>query len=234
MVTASTFRLPGILAMTVATVDAMSGGRVELGLGTGWYEAEHRAFGVPFPNLGERFDRLEEQLTIITGLWSTPDGERFSFNGQHYQLTDNPALPKPVQRPYPPLIVGGLGHRRTPTIAARFAKEYNAPPFTSVADVESAFCRARRACEARGRDPSSLLYSAAQPVIIGSDGYLRRKAVEHGFKLADLRSGGLVGSAAEVVDKIGRFEELGASRLYLQLLNVHDFEQLVLVAEQVL
>src|SRR3984957_15588577 len=114
LVSSSTFRWPGILAITVAQVDAMSGGRVELGLGTGWYDGEHTAYGIPFPPLGERFARLEEQLSIVTGLWATPVGETYSFAGEHYQLADSPALPKPVQRPHPPVIVGGGGASRTP------------------------------------------------------------------------------------------------------------------------
>ncbi len=109
MMSSATFRLPGPLAITVAQVDQMSGGRVEFGLGAGWYEAEHTAYGIPFPPLRERFDRLEEQLAIITGLWGTEEGETFSFEGTHYQLTDSPALPKPAQRPRPPVLLGGAG-----------------------------------------------------------------------------------------------------------------------------
>ena len=102
LVTSATFRQPGLLAIQVAQVDAMSGGRVELGLGAGWYDAEHAAYGFPFPPLGERFERLEEQFAILTGLWGTPIGETFSFDGRHYHVKDSPALPKPVQRPHPP------------------------------------------------------------------------------------------------------------------------------------
>src|SRR5215813_155960 len=153
-----TFRLPGPLAVTVAQVDQMSGGRAELGLGTGWFDAEHTAYGIPFPPLGERFARLEEQLEILTGLWRTPIGERFSFAGTHYQLQDSPGLPKPEQRPGPPIILGGAGARRTPQLAARFASEYNVP-FHSVRDSAAAFARVREACEASGRAASSLTYS---------------------------------------------------------------------------
>ena len=156
MVTAATFRLPGVLAIQVAQVDAMSGGRVELGLGTGWFEAEHTAYGIPFPPLGERFDRLAEQLEIVTGLWASSGP--FSFSGTHYTLTDSPALPKPVQSPLP-VIVGGGGPKRTPALAARYAAEYNVP-FASVAGTEEAFGRVRAACADAGR--SSLpIFSAA-------------------------------------------------------------------------
>ncbi len=140
LLTAATFRLPGPLAITVAGVDQMSGGRVELGLGAGWYDDEHRAYGIPFPRLGERFERLEEQLAVITGLWSTPLGERFSFTGRHYQLVDSPALPKPAQAPGPPIIVGGGGATRTPRLAATFAQEFNMP-FSSVADTGDQYDR---------------------------------------------------------------------------------------------
>jgi F420-dependent oxidoreductase-like protein len=157
LVTSATFRLPGPLAISVANVDAMSGGRVELGLGAGWYEAEHTAYGIPFPPLGERFDRLEEQLEIITGLWSTPEGERYSFSGRHYSVTDSPALPKPAQTPRPPVIIGGGGPRRTPALAARFADEFNLP-FAPVARFVEQRDRVRSACEASGRDPESLVY----------------------------------------------------------------------------
>ncbi len=152
LVTSATFRLPGMLAVQVAQVDAMSGGRVELGLGTGWYDAEHTAYGVPFPPLGERFERLEEQYAVITGLWGTPEGETFDFAGKHYQLVDCPALPKPVQRPHPPLIVGGGGPKRTPRLAATYADEFNLP-FCSPSDTEAQFARVRAVCEERDPRP---------------------------------------------------------------------------------
>ena len=130
MVTSATFRYPGPLAISTAQVDEMSGGRVELGIGAGWLEAEHRAYGIPFPPLGERFDRLTEQLEIVTGLWATPIGTKFNYRGAYYGLTDSPALPKPAQRPHPPIIIGGLGAKRTPALAARFANEFNLPGLT--------------------------------------------------------------------------------------------------------
>ena len=153
LVTAATFRLPGPLAIAVAQVDAMSGGRVELGLGSGWYDAEHTAYGIPFPALGERFERLDEQLAIVTGLWTTPVGERFSFAGRHYQIADSPALPKPVQAPRPPLVVGGWGRARTPALAARYADEFNVP-FPQLADFAPQVGVVRAACESAGRDPA--------------------------------------------------------------------------------
>ena len=167
MVSSATFRQPGPLAITVATVDAMSGGRVELGLGSGWFGVEHTSYGIPFPPVGERFDLLEEQLAIVTGLWATPPGETFSFGGAHYSLADSPALPKPVQSPLP-VIVGGKGRLERRQLAARFAAEYNVP-FDTLEVTGACFDRARRACEAVGRDPSSLVLSAAQTLAVGAD-----------------------------------------------------------------
>jgi len=234
LVTPVTFRLPGPLAITVAQVDRMSGGRVELGLGTGWFDAEHTAYGIPFPPLAERFDRLEEQLEVVTGLWGTAEGKTFSFSGSYYTLTDSPALPKPVQRPRPPVLIGGGGERRTPRLAARFADEYNVP-FDTVEASVAAFERVRRACQEAGRDPGSLVYSAAQTVCCGRDeAELARRAQATGEQLADLRQSGLAGSPAEIVDKLGRFARAGAERIYLQVLDLHDLGHLELIAAEVM
>ena len=190
LVSPVTFRLPGPLAVSVAQVDAMSGGRVELGLGAGWFEREHAAYGIPYPTAApERFDRLEEQLEIITGLWSTPVGETFSYDGRHYQLADSPALPKPVQQPGPPIVIGGSGKRRTPALAARFAAEYNAN-FTVPDDGAAQFARVRAACEEIGRDPATLVLSAAHTVCCGRDeAEFARRAAAIGRDPAELRAG---------------------------------------------
>lgn len=234
LVTAATFRLPGPLAIAVANVDQMSGGRVELGLGTGWFEEEHAAYGIPFPVLGERFDRFEEQLRIVTGLWETPAGKTFSFEGAHYRLADSPALPKPAQRPHPPLIIGGGGARRTPRLAAHYANEYNVP-FMVLDDTRSAYERVRAACEQGGRDRRSMVFSAAQVVCCGrDDAELRRRAQAIGRDVGELRDNGLAGSPAELVDKIGRFAEIGATRMYLQVLDLDDLDHLELLASEVL
>jgi F420-dependent oxidoreductase-like protein len=233
MVSSATFRLPGPLAITAATVDTMSGGRVELGMGSGWYETEHRSYGIPFPPLGERFDRLEEQLAIVTGLWATPPGGTFSYDGRYYQLLDSPALPRPVQQPRPPVIIGGKGPRRTPALAARYADEYNVP-FDTPDVVAACFDRARQACEAAGRDPSTLTLSVAQTLAAGSsEAEARRRAAAIGQDLDALRSGGLAGTAQEVADKVGRFRDLGASRVYLQVMDLADLDHLRLVADDV-
>ncbi|HET7246165.1 MAG TPA: LLM class F420-dependent oxidoreductase [Streptosporangiaceae bacterium] len=229
-----TFRLPGPLAIAVAQVDQMSGGRAELGLGTGWFDAEHTAYGIPFPPLAERFGRLEEQLRIITGLWETAEGGEFSFDGTYYSLSSSPALPRPVQRPRPPVLIGGAGQRQTPRLAAAFADEYNIP-FASIPDSTAAFGRVRQACQEAGRDPGSLVYSAAQTVCCGRDeAELARRAEATGQPLAGLRQSGLAGSPAEIVDKLGQFAAAGATRAYLQVLDLHDLDHLELLAAEVM
>jgi alkanesulfonate monooxygenase SsuD/methylene tetrahydromethanopterin reductase-like flavin-dependent oxidoreductase (luciferase family) len=233
MVTSATFRLPGVLAISVAQVDQMSGGRVELGLGAGWFEAEHAAYGIPFPPLAERFDRLEEQLAVVTGLWATPVGERFSFAGKHYSLTDSPALPKPVQRPRPPVIVGGKGTRRTPRLAATYADEFNVA-FTSLEDSAAQFQRVRAACEAAGRDPGELVYSVAQTVVCGSDeAEVRRRGANIGREGDMLRASSLAGTPDEIVEWLEQFAAIGAERVYLQVLDIDDLDHVALLASEV-
>ncbi len=230
LVTPVTFRLPGPLAVSVAQVDQMSGGRVELGLGTGWFDAEHDAYGIPFPPIGERFEMLEEQLKIITGLWTAT--EPFSFEGGHYRVVDSPGLPKPVQRPRPPIIMGGFGAKRTPRLAARFADEYNVP-FRALDDTGPAYRRVLEACEAAGRD--SIVLSAAQTVCAGADdAEIARRARAIGQDEAELRAIGLAGTPAEILDKVGRFAELGAERIYLQVMDLSDLDHLELLAAEVL
>jgi len=227
LVTAGTFRLPGVLAITVAQVDQMSGGRVELGLGTGWYDDEHTAFGIPFPPLGERFERFEEQLQIVTGLWAatTP----FSFSGRHYSLTAAPPLTKPAQERLP-IIIGGGGAKRTPRLAATYADEFNLP-FGSLEATTEQFGRVRDACGETGR---SLVLSAAQIVCVGRDeAEVVRRAAAIGREPAELRANGLAGTPAEVVEKIGRFAEAGATRLYVQIMDLADLEHVELIAAEV-
>ncbi|HVB91697.1 MAG TPA: LLM class F420-dependent oxidoreductase [Acidimicrobiales bacterium] len=234
LVTSATFRLPGILAITVAQVDAMSGGRVELGLGAGWYDGEHTAYGIPFPPLGERFERLEEQFAILTGLWTTSEGATFTFQGRHYQLDDSPALPKPQQRPHPPLIVGGGGPRRTPRLAATYADEFNLP-FSSLADTEAQFARVRAACEARGRDPGTLTLSAAQVVCCGADeAEVVRRAAAIGRRPEELRANGAAGTPDEVVARLLAFADAGAGTVYLQVLDLDDLDHIRLLGQEVL
>lgn len=235
LLTSATFRLPGPLAVAVAQVDRMSGGRVDFGLGAGWYEAEHTAYGIPFPPVGERFARLTEQLEIITGLWSTPLGATFDYEGDYYRLVGSPALPKPVQSPVP-VLVGGFGPRRTPALAARFAAEFNQPFPPDLDTAIGQFDRVAAACTRIGRDPRDLIRSVALVACVGcDDAEVARRAAVIGRDPDELRRGGLAGTPAEVVDRIGQWRErTGVSRVYLQVLDLHDLDHVELIAEEIL
>ena len=229
LVTSATFRLPGPLAISVAQVDAMSGGRVELGLGAGWYESEHTAYGIPFPPLGERFDRLEEQLEIITGLWSTPVGETYSKPGGQYPVTDSPALPKPAQAQVP-VVVGGGGPVRTPRLAARYASEFNTP-FLSLSGFQAQRERVIAACEAIDRDPGTMTFSGALVLCVGeNEEEFTRRAAAIGREPDELRENGVAGLPEEVAEKVQAWNEGGADRLCLQVLDLSDLDQLDLAA----
>lgn len=232
LVTSATFRLPGPLAITVAQVDQMSGGRVEFGLGAGWFEPEHTAYGIPFPPLAERFARLAEQLEVITGLWSTPVGETYSFSGHYYTLADCPALPKP-SRPIP-VIIGGTGRRRTPALAARFAAEFNVP-FAPIDEATKQFERVALACVEAGRDPAQIVRSCAHPLVVGAtEAEVSRRGISLGLAEDEMRASPLVGTPGQIVDQLGRWhEQTGITRVYLQLLDLTDLDQLEFFAAQV-
>jgi F420-dependent oxidoreductase-like protein len=231
LVTSSTFRWPGPLAIAVAQVDAMSGGRVEIGLGAGWYEGEHRAYGIPFPSTGERFARLEEQLAVITGLWTARSP--FGFQGRYYQVSDSPGLPKPVQQPHPPLILGGAGPKRTPRLAARFADEFNTP-FLRPADAAAQFGRVREACAAAGRDPGSIRFSSAVVVCCGSDdAEVAGRAAAIGREVDELRVNGACGTPAQVAARLAEWAEAGAGTAYLQVLDLSDLDHIRLIGREV-
>ncbi|KTS01808.1 LLM class F420-dependent oxidoreductase [Microbacterium testaceum] len=222
LVSSVTYRVPGILAIQVAQVDAMSGGRAELGLGTGWFEREHAAYGIPFP--AKRFDLLEEQLAIVTGLWATPDAETFTFEGEHYRLDEAPALPKPAQERVP-VIVGGGGPKRTPALAARYATEFNIG-FVAEDVVAEKFAVVRAACEDIDRDPASLKLSIALPTIVGADdAEIERRLAAIGQSREQFDNGAnIIGTPDEVIEKVGRLRDLGASRVYFQLLDLRDVD----------
>nr|WP_200834586.1 LLM class F420-dependent oxidoreductase [Amycolatopsis alkalitolerans] len=229
LVGAATFRQPGLLATIVASVDEMSGGRVELGLGTGWYEREHAAFGIPFPSTRERFDRFEEQLEIITGLWRTGEGDEFSFTGKHYGIEANGATPRPAQDPHPPVIIGGSGPKRTPAIAARFANEFNG---ALGGDLRDRFAVFARACEAIGRDPDEARRSAVLPVACGST---PREAARRGEIMGSefMRANAVIGTPRQVTDRIGELREAGADTVYLHIYDIHDLEHIALLGAEV-
>lgn len=230
LVCSATFRLPGVQAIAAAQIDQMSGGRLELGLGTGWFDAEHTAYGIPFPKLGERFDILEEQLAILTGLWTTPVGEKFDFAGTHYTLTDSPALPKPVQDGGVPLIIGGGGPRRTPMLAAKYASEFNRV-FVPIDEIRQQFERVGAACDEIGRDRSTLTMSAGMVACVGrTEADVVRRAAAIGRDVDELRENGFAGSPEEVLDKLGRLQEAGAQRIYFQILDLSDLDHLEVIA----
>jgi F420-dependent oxidoreductase-like protein len=231
LVTAATYRLPGLLAAIVASVDEMSGGRIELGIGTGWYEREHAAFGLPFPPMKERFDRLEEELAIITGLWLAGD-QNFSFDGRYYRIDDNQSPPQVTQRPHPPIIVGGAGPKRTPAIAARFATEFNAA-LSSVEQARARFGVFAAACEAIGRDPSGARKSGFIPVAIGStQAEADRRAEIVGS--SRIRESMLIGSPALLTDRIAELAKVGADTVYLHIFDIHDLDHIALIGAEVL
>jgi F420-dependent oxidoreductase-like protein len=232
LVSSVTYRYPGILAVQVAGVDEMSNGRAELGLGTGWYAREHEAYGIPFP--AGRFDLLEEQLQILTGLWTTPPDQRFSFDGEHYRLVNAPPFPRPVQQPHPPIIIGGGGPRRTPNLAARFAAEYNTG-FGDLATTGERFERVRAACVEVGRAPESIRMSAAHQLACATDETtLLARAATHGSTPDAMRDRALVGTPDEVIARIEAIAALGAARIYLQLQDPTDIAHIELVAREVL
>ncbi|ULE34341.1 LLM class F420-dependent oxidoreductase [Mycobacterium sp. IDR2000157661] len=235
LVTSATFRYPGPLAISVAQVDEMSGGRVEFGLGAGWFEAEHQAYAIPFPALGERFDRLTEQLQIITGLWTTPSGEKFGYEGAHYTVVDSPALPKPLQSPHPPIVVGGGGAKRTPALAAKYAAEFNVP-FVPLDTARTQFGRVAAAVADAGRAADSMTYSAAFVVCAGrDDAEIARRAAAIGREVDELRSNSaMVGTPGEIADKLGAWVDAGVQRVYLQLLDMSDLAHLEFFAHEVI
>ena len=233
LVSSATFRYPGVLAISVANVDEMSGGRVELGLGAGWYGVEHTSHAIPFPPLGERFGMLEDQLAIITGMWATPEGTTFTHVGTHHSVTDSPALPKPVQQKVP-IVIGGGGPRRTPRLAATYGSEFNLP-FQSRERFVEQCDRVRVACDTLGRDPATMAFSAALVVCVGeNEAEIARRAAAIGRETAELRENGVCGTPAEAVERLREWSAVGADRVYLQVLDLSDTDHLALVARDVM
>lgn len=229
LVTPVTFRLPGPHVIAVAQIDAMSKGRVELGLGAGWFDQEHKAHGIPFPATRERFERLEDYLAIVTGMWAAPAGERFSYTGRHWSVTDSPGLPKPVQAGGVPIVMGGAGAKRTPRLAATYASDFNVP-FCPVDFVKTQHDRVRAACEAQGRDPATMVYSAALVCCVGAtEAEYRNRAAVYGRDPAELRENGACGSPEEVLAKLDVYRAAGVERFYLQLLDITDVDQVSLL-----
>ena len=237
MVSPATFRHPSVLARMATTVDHVSAGRIELGMGAGWYELEHRREGFPFPDASTRFDLFAEQVEIVVRTWTEAN---FDFTGAHYSLAGQTALPRPVQSPHPPLVLGGGAKPRSAALAARFAQEYNTPGATP------AQCAERRAaldlaCAEAGRDPSSLPLSVMTTCVIGSDqAEVDRRLRSLLAVLEDSREPGevlaakpqwLVGTVAEVAGRIEEYRAAGVQRLFLQHLDHRDLEAIALIGD---
>ncbi len=234
LVTPTTFRQPGVLAVTVAQVDHMSRGRVEVGLGAGWFEDEHRDYGIPFPPIGQRYDRLEDQLAVLHGIWSAEPGTGFTYEGRTLSVQLEVSPLRPAQHPHPPIIMGGRGGPRNSRLAARYADEFNAP-FMSADEVAQVFASVRRACEGAGRDPASMKWSAAQVVCCGrNEAEVARRAQAIGRDVDELRHNGLTGTPSEVLERLGAYSDAGAGTCYLQILDLSDFDHLELLAQEVL
>ena len=231
LMTAGTYRNPAVLAMAVASVDQMSGGRIILGIGTGWYEREHHAFGIPFPPLGERFDRLNEEMQIIRGLWETPRGETFSFHGTFWQLDQCANFPALVQQPRPEIVIGGTGPRRTPLMAARYADEFNSGGGKG---SRERFENVRRICEEIGRDPATLRLSATYQVICGATRAEAQARLERlGAPGARMLANGVVGTPSEVVAALQDLADQGCETVYLHIFDIDDLDHLRLIGSEV-
>ncbi|WP_033342834.1 LLM class F420-dependent oxidoreductase [Catenuloplanes japonicus] len=234
LLTSATFRHPAITAITVAQVDEMSNGRIDFGLGAGWFGAEHTALGIPFYTPRERFERLDEQLQIITGLWATPRGERYSFDGKHYQLQDALALPKPVQTPGPPVIVGGRGAKSTPRLAALYADEYNVPP-DSVEKCATQYALVREASEKHGRTKPPVVLGASVAVACGrTDAEIKERHALMQQVSALPSEDAIYGPPDKVIKELTRFAEAGATKLYIRLRDLSDLDHLDLLASEVI
>lgn len=234
LVSPATFYQPGTLAISVAQADAMSNGRIEFGFGAGWYKAEHDAYGLPFPDLGKRFDRFEEYLEQIVGLWSTPEGETYNHQGTFHSFIDSPALPKTVQKPGPPIIIGGRGKTRTPALVAKYASEFNMP-FFPLPDVAPAIERINDACTAIDRNPSEVVKSAALVLCLGgSETEFKRRADAIGREPAELRENGAAGTAEEVLEKLAAYAAAGVQRVYLQVLDLNDLDHLGMAGNELI
>ena len=233
LVCSSTFRKPGRLAVISAEIDQMSKGRLELGIGAGWFDREHEALGIEFPSIKKRFDLMEDQLEILRLFRDTPEGKSFDFEGRTVTLKDCPALPRAVQEPGIPIIIGGGGPKRTPNLAARFADEFNSP-FRSPDIFKEQVERVSQACESIGRNPESLIFSVAQVVCVSdSEKEFSKRAERIGRSSSELRESGVAGMPEEAVERILAFQRAGASRIYLQVLDEDDLDHMTFIAESI-
>jgi F420-dependent oxidoreductase-like protein len=239
LVSPATFRHPSVLAKSAVTVDRVSNGRAELGIGAGWLEAEHRAYGFPFADLRTRMDVMAEQIEIIARSFAD---EPFSFKGEHYEIADLDALPKPVQRPRPPIVVGGRGGRRSLALAARWADEYNtfSASIDEIRERSEAFAVAWADA---GRDRDDFRFSAMVSVAVGADeGQVRDRVArlaewqgrEREDVLSSLRAGGVMGTVDEAAERLRELEAAGAQRVMLQHLLHDDLDAVELIGRELI
>ena len=233
LVTPVTFRAVGSFPAIVTQVDQMSGGRVEVGLGAGWYKNEHDDYGIPFPEAGPRYQLLEDQLAILHGVWSTPASDSFSYRGHTVSVELQAGSFRPAQSPHPPIIMGGQAGPKNRRLAAQYADEFNTP-FVPVDTMKERHDAVRQACEAVGRDPTSIVWSVALVVCCGqSEDEVTRRAAAIGREVPELREHGLAGLPEEVLKTLATYAAAGAERFYLQVLDLSDLEHLHLIAEEV-
>jgi F420-dependent oxidoreductase-like protein len=239
LVSPATFRHPSVLAKSAVTVDHVSDGRVELGIGAGWHEAEHRAYGFPFGPLRTRMDVMAEQMEIVARSFAD---EPFSFSGEHYAIEDLDAQPKPVQRPRPPIIVGGSGGPRSLALTARWGDEYNTFG-ASTEDVRRRRTAFEEAWSDAGRDAAALRFSAMVVVLVGRDeaevrDRVARLAEWEGSSESDvrdsLRDRGAVGTVDEVAERLRALEAAGAQRVMLQHLLHDDLDAVELIGRELI
>ena len=243
LVSPVTFRHPSVLAKSVVTADHASGGRVELGMGAGWFEEEHRAFGFPFPETSERLDMLEEQIEIVHRLWDR-DEDEVSFAGRHYRLEGCHSLPKPLQEPHPPLIIGGHGGPRALRLAAMWADEYNLT-FEGPARCREVRDRLSKECEVAGRDPGAVRLSLMTFTMVGSDrADLERRAArlldrrgdrsDPGDFLDGLPAERLRGTPQQLLEQLAELAEAGIERVMMQHLLHDDLEAVAFIGKEVI
>lgn len=245
LVSPVTFRLPGPLAKTVATVDEMSNGRVEVGLGAGWHEDEHRQFGIPFPPIGERLKMLDEQAAVLRGLWNGKTG--WSFQGEHYQVENAHFVPQPPQsatKRRPHLIMGGEGRRRSCEMAAHYADEYNVV-FASPERAKTAIGGMKRACDLIGRDPGELVYSALCGVLIAenSESFEKRKVRQNAVlgseaigvePPAERAKRWILGTPEKALERIAELEDVGIERIVLHNYLPGDLDMIRILGKEII
>lgn len=241
MVSPVTFRLPAVLAKAATTVDRISGGRVELGMGAGWWEQEHRTHGIPFPATPERFEMLEEQLEIVHGLWSE---DVFSFDGRYYALEECRFLPKPVQRPHPPIVLGGKGGPRLARLVARWADGFNRVGGTPD-ELRASIARVSDAVDGAGRDVASVTMSFMTWVFVGRTDAEWRDRADRARRmdptagsleeyLDDISRDCIVGTVDQAIERMNEYAAAGVQRFVLNHELFDDLDQIELLAEEII